>query len=193
MTGFDISKDFFADGECCVEAQIESEIGYALRTVCPYINVRKSKLGKGITDGVIRLYDYKHDYKGFIINESKRDKHFEEIGNEAFVQGMLYAGSFLYDVSLDKEINASKFIGFFLTTAYDFCFVPIKENWDIVEKFYPIYKKYHYIAPHKALTETVLKDFASSITLKCKLYTLDKNFILDDLINTIYSKYGINS
>lgn len=183
INGFDISKDFFEDGECCVEAQIESEICHAIRYVCPYIKIRKSKLSGGFTDGIIKLYDDKGNYYGFIINESKRDQ--DERLEMAYVQAMFYAGSFLYDVSFDKEINAERFLGFFLTTAYEFVWMPKKEIE--TECFREFWDKYSYLCPHKAAKET-LKSYIS-VSFK-HLFKLNKDFRLDYLIRDIYdNKY----
>lgn len=183
INGFDISKDFFENGECCVEAQIESEICQAIRYVCPYIKIRKSKLSGGFTDGIIKLYDDKGNYYGFIINESKRDQ--DNRLESAYIQAMFYAGSFLYDVSFDKEINSKKFLGFFLTNAYEFVWLPKK---DIpTESFKPLWLKYSYMCPNKAAKE-VLKSIVS-ISFN-HLFKLNEDFRLDYLLKDIYdNKY----
>lgn len=188
MTGLDISKDFFENGECCLEAEIESEILHAIKSVVPYCKIRKSKMGQGFTDGVIKLYDSEHNYLGFIINETKRDKTFDQIGLKAFSQLMLYAGNFLYDVSFDPEINSSKFIGFFITTAYDFCFIPAKYLQESIKTFYPIWNEVQHMAPHKAYTKLVVIIWLKKQRFKFYLYKLDENFILEDLFNDIYKK-----
>lgn len=182
VIGSEISEYFFEDGKCCYEAEIENSIHNAIRKVCrKYVKIRKSKLSGGITDGIIKFYDENGNYIGFIINESKRDQANRlEMG---LTQAMFYAGSFLYDISIDREINSDKFIGIFITTAYEFIFVPKKDL--PTEEFKPSWCKYNYLCPSEA-TKKVNYKF---IDFKYKyLYKLDTLFRLDNLIKDIYEQ-----
>lgn len=179
VNGFDISRDFFDSGKCCYEAEIESEIHHALKKVCKYIKVRKSKLGLGITDGIIKLYKEDGSYLGFIINETKRDQ--PDRLEAAMIQGMFYAGTFLYDVSFDSEINSDKFLGFFLTTAFEFVFVPTKEA--DTNTFIYFWDRFGYLAPNVATKEAMR--FRPTFTFR-HLFKLDETFRLDLLIKDIY-------
>lgn len=188
MTGFDISRTFFENGECCLEAEIESEILHAIKTVNPNCKIRKSKLGKGFTDGIIKLYDSEHNYIGFILNETKRDKTFSEIGLKAFAQCMLYAGNFLYDVSFDPEINKEKFLGFFITTAYDFCFIPAKYLNEQIRTFKAVFREVQNIAPSRAVNNIKVLIWLRKQQFKFYLYQMNETFILDNLFKNIYKK-----
>lgn len=181
VLGSEISEYFFEDGECCYEAEIESAIHDAIRKVCgKNVKIRKSKLSGGITDGIVKLYN-NGEYIGFIINESKRDQTNRlETG---MAQAMFYAGSFLYDVSFDKEINSEKFIGVFITTAYEFIFVPKKEL--PIESFKPFWDLYNYMCPSKAAKETDYKFIGFKYN---HFYKLDESFRLDNLIKDIYEQ-----
>ena len=183
VLGSEISEYFFEDGECCYEAEIESAVHDAIRKVCgKHVKIRKSKLSGGITDGIIKLYDENRNYLGFIINESKRDQ--TERLEMGLIQAMFYAGSFLYDVSFDKEINANKFIGVFITTAYEFMFVPKKEL--PIETFKQAWDKYNYLCPSKAAKEASY-DFDYSFK-KSQYHFLNDSFSLDKLMKDIYEQ-----
>lgn len=182
VLGSEISEYFFEDGECCYEAEIENAVHNAIRKVCgKNVKIRKSKLSGGITDGVIKFYNDNGEYIGFIINESKRDQ--TDRLEMAMAQAMFYAGSFLYDVSFDKELNADKFLGIFITTAYEWIFVA--KNELPIEFFRPFWDIYNYMSPSNAAKETSYR-FIRFIYLH--LYTLDDSFRLDNLIKSIYEQ-----
>ena len=104
INGFDISRDFFDNGKCCVESEIEASICFYIKQVSPYIKIHKLKLSGGRTDGIIKLYNEEGDYLGFLLNETKRNQVFDEIEDvgTGFAQAMFYAGAFLYDISFDN-------------------------------------------------------------------------------------------
>lgn len=190
VNGFDISRDFFDNGECCVEAEIEASICFYIRQVSHYIRVHKLSLSGGRTDGIIKLYDESGNYLGFIINESKRDQVFDEIrdGGIGFAQAMFYSGKFLYDFNFDKEINAEKFLGIFITNAYNLIFIPKKNLTQQIESFEPLWKEFSYkISPSVFAKSIHAKLWTIQNKPKYYRYYLDERFKLDQLFKDIYT------
>jgi hypothetical protein len=189
VNGFDISRDFFENGKCCVEPEIEASFCFYIRQLSQYIKVRKTELSGGRTDGIIKIYDEKGNYLGFIINESKRDQVFDEIRDEGtgLAQAMFYAGNFLYDVSFDSELTSEKFLGIFITNAYNLLFIPKKNLTKQIETFEPLWNKYSYNTSPNVFAKSIpAKIWTSENKPKYQRYYLDKDFRLDLLFKDIY-------
>ena len=189
ISNYEILPEFIQNnGKCVVEAIIEKSFNKKITDISPNIEVDKTWLGTGITDGVFRFYDDNHNLQFWTLRECKRDVGPSIVNmGRAFLQSMMYLGGILFDYSAILRID--KFKGIFLDSARYFSYIPKSEILKVSESFEPLYNKYYQDAsPCNSYYIEDLDDWAVKAIMNMNkyVYRLDDNFRLDIIIRDLY-------
>lgn len=186
MTGLEISRNFYSQGKCVLESDIEYGFIRYYEIINPRIISGKASFGKYHTDGIIRFYNDNNEVLFWILQETKRDCGLNSVWFiRSLLQSMMYLGNIYYDVNVFGPFN-----GIFLNSARYFSYVPKSEVDYLMSEFEELWWKYYKTAPSSAYKVPELLDYIIEHIRINNIYryNLDSSFILDDLLNSIYKK-----
>ena len=186
ISGYDLAKQFYINGKCIIESEIEKIFNNTITQICPNVIVNKTKLKNGQTDGIFKFLNDDKSLRFWTLQECKRDIGFNSIQTpRAFIQALYYLGNYYYDSLL---LGTNTFKGIFLDSARYFCYISNTEIDPIMSEFEPLFNKYYRVRPSEVHIIPEVYDWAIKVfkNIKKDIHLLDDKFRFDTYILDIY-------